>query len=78
LLLVALSAILAPFIFLVLLRMPAKKGMFFSALIVIILAFFVWGVEGEVIAASVLEGSHKAITILFILFGAIVLLNTLR
>jgi len=78
LLLVALSAILAPFIFLVLLRMPAKKGMFFSALIVIILAFFVWGVEGEVIVASVLEGSHKALTILFILFGAIVLLNTLR
>ena len=43
LLLVALSAIIAPFIFLVLLRMPAKKGMFFSAIILIVLAYFVWG-----------------------------------
>ncbi|MFC7319772.1 L-lactate permease [Halobacillus campisalis] len=78
LLLVAFSAIITPFIFLVLLRMSAKKGMFFSALIVLGLAFFVWGVDGRVIAASVLEGTHKTLTILFILFGAIVVLNTLR
>ncbi|ARI79266.1 L-lactate permease [Halobacillus mangrovi] len=78
LLMVALSAIIAPFLFLVLFRMPAKKGMFFSAVIVIGLAFLAWGVKGEVIAASVLEGTHKTLTILFILFGAIVLLNTLR
>ncbi|MEC3883314.1 L-lactate permease [Halobacillus sp. HZG1] len=77
-LLVALSAILAPFIFLVLLRMPAKKGMLYSALIVIGLAYFVWGVGERVIAASIMEGAHKTLTILFILFGAIVLLNTLR
>ncbi|KGX88663.1 lactate permease [Pontibacillus halophilus JSM 076056 = DSM 19796] len=78
LVLVALSAILAPFLFLVLLRMPAKKGMFYSAGIVILLAYFVWGVGVDIIAASVLEGFHKTLTILFILFGAIVLLNTLR
>ncbi|WP_101842040.1 L-lactate permease [Halobacillus sp. Marseille-P3879] len=78
LLLIAFSAIITPFIFLVLLRMPAKKGMLFSALIVLGLAYSVWGVEGRVIAASVLEGTHKTLTILLILFGAIVLLNTLR
>ncbi|UOQ44318.1 L-lactate permease [Halobacillus salinarum] len=78
LLLVALSAILAPFIFLVLLRMSAKKGMFISALIVIALSSFVWGMKTDAIAASVLQGAHKTLTILFILFGAIVLLNTLR
>ncbi|HIV74321.1 MAG TPA: L-lactate permease [Candidatus Pseudogracilibacillus intestinigallinarum] len=78
LLLVALSAIIAPFIFLVLLRMPAKKGMFFSAIILIVLAYFVWGMDGLTITASILEGFHKALTILLILFGAIVLLNTLQ
>ncbi len=74
----AFSAIIAPFIFLVLLRMPAKRGMLYSAIIVILLAFTVWGLEGNVLLASILQGGHKALTILFILFGAIVLLNTLR
>ncbi|KGX85592.1 L-lactate permease [Pontibacillus litoralis] len=77
-LLASLSAIIAPFIFLVLLRMPAVKGMFYSAIIVILFAFSVWGVEGNVIFASILQGSHKALTILLILFGAMVLLDTLR
>ncbi|AIF44372.1 L-lactate permease [Virgibacillus sp. SK37] len=78
LLLVALSAIIGPFIFLVLLKMSAVKGMSLSAIIVILLAVMVWGMEGIVITASVLQGIHKALTIVFILFGAIVLLNTLK
>ena len=78
LLLVALSAIIAPFIFLVVFKMPAKTGMFISAIIVILLAFFVWDMDTLTISASVLEGIHKALTILLILFGAIVLLNTLQ
>ncbi len=77
LLLVALSAVIAPLFFLVILRMSALKGMFFSSIIVTALGFMVWGMEGEIIAASALQGTHKALTILFILFGAIVLLNTL-
>ena len=78
LLFTALSAIIAPFIFLVLFRMPAKKGMFYSAIILISLSFLVWGMNGSVISASILQGTHKALTILLILFGAIVLLNTLN
>lgn len=78
LLLVALSAVIAPFIFLVIFRMPAVRGMFFSAIIVTVFGLFVWGMEGTVILASLLEGGHKALTILLILFGAIVLLNTLQ
>lgn len=74
----ALSAIIAPFIFLVLLRMSAVKGMLFSAIIVILLSITVWGVGSNVILASILQGTHKALTILLILFGAIVLLETLR
>jgi len=77
-LLTAISAIVAPFIFLVLLRMPAKRGMLFSAIILGVLAFTVWGMDGNVILASILQGTHKALTILLILFGAIVLLNTLN
>lgn len=78
LLLTAFSAIVAPFIFLVLLKMPAKKGMLYSAGIVLLLSWFVWGMNITVISASVIQGFHLAVTILFILFGAIVLLNTLR
>lgn len=78
LLLVALSAIIAPFILLVLFRMPAIKGMSISAVIVILLALSVWGMEGITVLSSVFQGVHTALTIVFILFGALVLLNTLR
>src|SRR5699024_2546652 len=71
-------AIIGPFIFLVLLRMSAVKGMSLSAVIIILLALTVWGMQGEVVVASILQGTHKALTILLILFGAIVLLNTLK
>ncbi|KNE18967.1 L-lactate permease [Virgibacillus pantothenticus] len=77
-LIVALSAIIAPFIFLVAFRFPATRGMTWSAFIVIGLAMAIWGVEGKLIASSVLQGIHKTLTILWILFGALVLLNTLR
>lgn len=78
LMIVALSAVIVPFLLLVLLRMPAIKGMSISAVVVILLAITVWGMESQVIASSILQGVHKTLTILFILFGALVLLNTLR
>lgn len=78
LLFVAASAIIFPFIFLVLLRLPAVKGMSISAVLMIAFAFLFWKMDGTVISASVLQGVHKTLTILLILYGAIVLLNTLR
>src|SRR5699024_11058283 len=57
--------------------MSAVKGMSLSAVIIILLALTVWGMQGEVVVASILQGTHKALTIVFILFGSIVLLNTL-
>ncbi|MCA1203553.1 L-lactate permease [Priestia flexa] len=78
LLFIALSAIIAPFLFLVVLRMSAAKGMALSSIIVILLALTIWGMEGKVILASIFQGIHKTFTILWILFGALVLLNTLR
>lgn len=77
-LLVALSAVIIPFVFLVLLRMSALKGMIISAVLVTLLGAFVWGIQGSVITASLLQGTHKTLTILYILFGALMLLNTLR
>ncbi|WP_080848921.1 L-lactate permease [Cytobacillus gottheilii] len=78
LLLIALSAIIAPFLFLVVLRMSAAKGMAISSVIVILLALTTWGMEGQVVLSSVFQGTHKTLTILWILFGALVLLNTLQ
>ncbi|UJL45737.1 L-lactate permease [Virgibacillus sp. NKC19-16] len=78
LMLVALSAVIVPFILLVLLRMPAIKGMSISSIVVILLAITVWGMEGQVVVSSIFQGVHKTLTILLILFGALVLLNTLR
>ncbi|AOM81856.1 L-lactate permease [Salisediminibacterium beveridgei] len=76
--LTAISAILLPFLFLVILRMSAKRGMLYSAIIFILLSYFIWGMELLPLTASIFEGFHRALTILFILIGAIVLLNTLR
>ncbi len=70
--------ILAPFVFLVLFRMSAKKGMTISMVMMIILGIFVWQVSLNIIGASVVIGLHKAITILLILLGALALVNTLK
>lgn len=77
LLLVSLLAIIAPLFFLVILRMPALKGMALSAVIVIVASYFIWGMPFDVISASIAQGIHKTLTILLILFGAVLLLNTL-
>lgn len=75
--LTALTPILAIFILLVLLRLPASKAMPLSLFITAILALLVWRVPFLHIAASVLEGLIISLSILWILFGAILLLNTL-
>jgi len=77
-LLTSIIPILAPFIFLVMFRMSAKKGMTISMVLMIIFAYFVWQVSLNIIGASVLIGLHKAITILLILLGALALVNTLK
>ncbi len=78
LLLTALIAVVFPLLFLVILKMPAKKGMLWSYAILLLGAYFVWNMEFSVLVASSLQGIHKALTILLILFGAMVLLNMLK
>ncbi|OSX53930.1 L-lactate permease, partial [Anoxybacillus ayderensis] len=71
------TPVLAVFLFLVLLRLPAAKAMPISFLITVILSLFVWKMPGIQVAAATIEGIIVAISILWIIFGAILLLNTL-
>ncbi|MDX5476720.1 MAG: L-lactate permease [Bacillaceae bacterium] len=74
----ALTPILTVFIFLVLLRLPATKAMPISLLVSALAAFFIWKVPFITITASFFEGVMIALSILWIIFGAILLLNTLK
>ncbi len=78
LLFTALIAVIFPLLFLVVLKMPAKKGMLVSFIILLLGGFFIWKMGTDILLASTLQGIHKAFTILLILFGAMVLLNMLK
>lgn len=70
--------ILSVLLLLVVMRFPATRAMPLSLFATAVAAFWVWKMPGVQLAASVLEGWIIAFTILVIVFGAIVLLNTLR
>ncbi|WP_372768747.1 L-lactate permease [Lutibacter sp.] len=65
-------------ILLVGLRWPAKKAMPIVLLASVIIALFAWGMPINRILASTLEGLGVTASILWIIFGAILLLNTLK
>jgi lactate permease len=77
-LLTALVPILSILGLLVVLRMPATRAMPLSLLATSLAALWVWQMPLVQVAASVLEGWVIAFTILVIVFGAMLLLNTLR
>ncbi|WP_144480694.1 L-lactate permease [Cytobacillus oceanisediminis] len=74
----SLLPILAVGIFLVGLRWPASKAMPISYLVAIGLALFVWKVPGANVGAASVHGLIVAGNLLYIIFGAILLLNTLQ
>jgi lactate permease len=65
-------------IFLVVLRWPASRAMPISYLTVLLLAVLAWRVPLFQVAAATINGLVVAGTLLYIIFGAILLLNTLR
>lgn len=65
-------------LFLVALRWPASRAMPIAYLVCASLALFVWQVPVAVISAATINGIVVAITLIFIIFGAIALLNTLQ
>lgn len=73
----ALAPILTVFIFLVILRWPAKKAMPLALVVTSIISLTVWGVSGTVVAASIIQGVIIALSILWIVFGALLMLNAL-
>jgi lactate permease len=65
-------------LFLVILRWPASRAMPLSYLVAALLALMVWKVPPVQVAAASIKGVIVAVELLYIIFGAILLLNTLR
>ncbi|MYF76683.1 MAG: L-lactate permease, partial [Acidobacteria bacterium] len=75
---VALVPIAVVALFLVVLRWPASRAMPLSWLAAAGLAWLVWDISGIRIAAASINGLVVAATLLYIIFGAILLLHTLQ
>src|SRR5690625_7869066 len=76
--LLALAPIVVVFVLVVVLGRSAKFSMGAAYIVTVLLSLFVWGSAGSVVAAATVNGIVTAITLLFIVFGAILLLNTLK
>ncbi|MDO4591645.1 MAG: L-lactate permease [Comamonadaceae bacterium] len=76
--LLALTPIAVVFLLMVVLARSAKTSMSVAYVVTVLLALFVWQAPGAVIAAASVNGIVTAITLLFIVFGAVLLLNTLK
>ncbi|QDV47203.1 L-lactate permease [Stieleria neptunia] len=75
--LLAFTPILVVAVLLVALRMPASRAMPIAYVSVVVLAYFVWKLDTATIAAASVNGLVVTAQLLFIIFGAILLLNTL-
>ena len=76
--LLALAPIAVVFFLMVVLARSAKLSMSVAYAVTALLALFVWQASGAVVAAATVNGIVTAITLLFIVFGAVLLLNTLK
>lgn len=74
----ALFPLLSVLLFLVVLRWPARKAMPLCLLGTVILSAMIWSVPTVQIAAAVAEGLVIAATVLWVVFGALLLLNLLE
>ncbi|MCG7491611.1 L-lactate permease [Vibrio sp. Of14-4] len=76
--LVAFSPIAVAAFLLVGLNWPAKRAMPIAFALTVVIAFFVWDMSTSRIFASAIQGVIITISVLWIVFGAIFLLNTLK
>lgn len=76
--LLAFSPILMAAIMLIGFRIPAKKSMPIVLLLTILMAYLVWDLSILNILASIVQGLFVTVDILYIIFGAILLLNLLK
>ena len=76
--LLAMLPIFTVFMLLVVMRLPAKFSMAAAYLVTALLALFVWNAAFNTVAAATVNGVIVSLTVLYIVFGAILLLNTLK
>ncbi|HDY7767034.1 TPA: L-lactate permease [Vibrio vulnificus] len=76
--LLAFSPIVVAAILLVGLNWPAKKAMPVAFALTVVIALFGWDMSTTRVIASVLQGLGITVSVLWIVFGAIFLLNTLK
>lgn len=76
--LLALMPIAVSAILLLGLQWPAKRAMPVTLLVTVLLALFVWDMSAMRVSASILQGLMVTVAVLWIIFGAIFLLNTLK
>ncbi|WP_245849889.1 L-lactate permease [Oceanimonas doudoroffii] len=76
--LLAFSPIVLAAVLLVGLQWPAKRAMPLAFLLTVIIALWAWDMTGTRVLASTLQGLVISISLLWIIFGAILLLNTLK
>lgn len=75
---IATLPIISVFVFLVLLKWPANRAMPVSLVLTALIAYFLWGTSEQVIMAAALNGVVTTIEIMLIVFGAVLLLNTVK
>lgn len=76
--LLAFSPILLAAVLLVGLQWPAKRAMPLAFILTVVIALLVWDMTGTRVLASTLQGLVISVSLLWIIFGAILLLNTLK
>ncbi|TVQ42247.1 MAG: L-lactate permease [Gloeocapsa sp. DLM2.Bin57] len=76
--LLAFAPILTAFLLLAVANRPANQGMPIAYLVTVILCILVWEVPLNQIAAATFQGLIVALEIVYIVFGAILLLNVLQ
>ncbi|WP_341663683.1 L-lactate permease [Vibrio sp.] len=76
--LVAFSPIVVAAVLLVGLNWPAKRAMPIAFGLTVAVAFYIWDMSSSRILASTLQGLVITVSVLWIVFGAIFLLNTLK
>ena len=74
----AFTPILVAGVFLIGFKVEAKKAMPVTLIFTCLISYFLWGVSEIRIIASIFQGLIITVSILWIIFGAILLLNTLK
>ncbi|OLN22578.1 lactate permease [Domibacillus antri] len=75
---IAIVPIVTILIFLVFLNWPATRAMPIALVVTALIAMFVWGTDSTIVAGAAFNGLITALEVIFIVFGAVLLLNTVK